>query len=293
MKPNKNHDYLNPKMVTIIITRKCTISCPMCFFGCSPNREEVIPKELALKAIEEINQLHVKTLGITGGEPFLEFDLMKDLVEKADSYGMTPIVVTNAHWATSEEVALSKLNDLRKLGLSWIQISLDEQHQRFIPLERVSNVIKAAKKLNFENIKVIGTSMRNSENFKYYLFSLQEVSGIDLKDIDLLDRPRVSHKSYEDSDQKRYQFSEFIDVKSHLCPKPDCLNEMMIDVNGDLYPCCNNFVGSIGNISVNTFQEIRSYAVGPEHIVFNTLTPALINLMCIEGHLSMLSLPLF
>ena len=76
-------------MVTIIITRKCIIACPMCFFGCSPERGEVISRGLALKAIEEINQLHVDTLGITGGEPFLEFDLMKELVEKAVSYKMT------------------------------------------------------------------------------------------------------------------------------------------------------------------------------------------------------------
>jgi len=228
----------------------------MCFFRCSPKREEVISRELALKSVEEINQLNIKTLGITGGEPFLQFDLMREIVEKATSYGMIPIVVTNAHWAITKDTALNKLGDLRKVGLSWIQISLDDQHQQFIPFERIANVIKAAKELNFENIKIIGSSMRNSENFKYQLFYLQEVLGINIEDIDLLDRPRVSHRYYEDYDQQRFEFAEFVNMEPHLLPKPDCLTEMMIDVNGDLYPCCNNFIGRIGNLYVNTLQDI-------------------------------------
>jgi len=168
---------------------------------------------------------------------------------------MTAIVVTNGHWATTENVAFGKLSSLRDAGLTWIQISLDDQHQEVIPYDRVSNVVKAARALNFADIKIIGSSKGNSENFKYQLFYLQNVLGVDIDEIDLLDRPRVSHQHYTDSNQKRYPVADFVNEAEHLLPKPDCLNEMMIDVNGDVYPCCNNFVGRIGNISTNTLES--------------------------------------
>ncbi len=256
MESRATADYLAPKMVTIIITRKCTISCPMCFFGCSPKRDEVISEGLALEAVDQIHDLNVDTVGITGGEPFLEFELMRKIVARVASYGMTAIVVTNGHWAATEPIALTRLGALREVGLSWIQISLDDQHQATIPHDRVCNTLKAARLLNFSDIKLIGSSRGNSESFKYHLFYLQEVLGLKIDELDLLDRPRISHRDYNDGDQTRFPVADFIKLAPHLLPRPDCLNEMMIDVNGDVYPCCNNFVGRIGTLATHAFKAI-------------------------------------
>lgn len=230
----------------------------MCFFACGPYRNEVISKDLALRTLEEINELKIKTIGIAGGEPFLQVDLMRELIKTASSFGMTTIVVTNAYWAISKDAALTKLDDLRKLGLNWIQISLDDQHQQFIPIDRVANALKTAIELNFEDIKLIGSSKGNSEKFKYQLFYLQEVLGVCIDKIDIIDRPRISHQYFEDSEQVKYSFQELENTESLDLPikKPgDCLTELMVDVNGDLYPCCNNFIGRIGNVSVNNLQS--------------------------------------
>lgn len=260
MRLNVNsHHYHNFNLATFIITYKCPVSCPMCFFACSPNRSEVMTKDLALKTIEEIIELKIKIIGIAGGEPFLQIDLMRELIKKATKNGITIIVVTNAYWAISKEMALSELGDLRKLGLTWIQISLDDQHQKFIPIECVANALKAAIELNFEDIKLIGSSKGNSENFKYQLFCLQQVFGICVDKIDIIDRPRISNQYFEDPKQVKYSFQELENTESLDLPvkKPgDCLTELMVDVNGDLYPCCNNFIGKIGNVSVNKLQSI-------------------------------------
>ncbi len=259
MSVNNSNFYSNFSLATFIITYRCPISCPMCFFACGPNRDEVLSKSLALKTIEEVNELKINTIGITGGEPFLEVDLMRELVKKAASYGMTMIVVTNAFWGTSKKVALDRLEELRNLGLNWIQISLDDQHQQSIPIERVANVMAAAMQLDFEDIKLIGSSKGNSETFKYQLFYLQEVLGICIDNIDIIDRPRTSNQYFEDSEQVRYSFQELESIENLDLPitKPgDCLTELMIDVNGDIYPCCNNFIGRIGNLSANNLQNI-------------------------------------
>lgn len=250
------HDF---SIATFIITYECPISCPMCFFVCGPNRKEVMSKDIALGTLNEINELNIKAIGIAGGEPFLQVDLMRELIRSASLLGVTTIVVTNAYWAVSKEVALNRLGDLRESGLNRIQFSLDDQHQQFIPIERVANALKAAMELSFEDIKLLGSSKGNSEKFKYLLFYLQEILGTCIDRIDIVDRPRISHQYFEDSEQVRYEFHDLKNSESLDLPigKPgDCLTELMVDVNGDLYPCCNNFIGRIGNVSESNLQNI-------------------------------------
>jgi MoaA/NifB/PqqE/SkfB family radical SAM enzyme len=216
-------------------------------------------RELAFEALSEINKLKITKIGIAGGEPFVERDLMRTLVNKAASYGMTVIAVTNAYWATSQRAALNKLRDLRRSGLTWIQISLDDQHQQFVPITRVANALKAAIALDFEDIKLIGSSKGNSERFKYQLFYLQEVLATYIHNVDIIDRPRISHKYFQDSHQVRYSFEELENTESLDLPvkKPgDCLTELMVDVNGDIYPCCNNFIGRIGNVCAENLSSL-------------------------------------
>jgi|GEM_PF-2827800 len=253
---SSSHEF---NMATYIITYKCPLSCPMCFFSCNPQRDETISQELSLKILDQIKELEISFIGIAGGEPFLKLNLMKELIKKAYSYGMTAIVVTSAYWGISYKKALLKLKNLKELGLNWIQISLDDQHQQIVPMEMVANVLKAALKLDFEDIKLIGSSSGNSENFKYQLFYLEQVLGIDLKRIDIIDRPRVSHQYFEDHEQVKYPFEELENIEKLDLPitKPGaCLTELMIDVNGDLYPCCNNFIGKLGNVFIEDIQSI-------------------------------------
>jgi MoaA/NifB/PqqE/SkfB family radical SAM enzyme len=251
--------YHNFNLSTFIITYKCPISCPMCFFAAGPNRKEMLPEFVALKVLEESKKLHIPAIGIAGGEPFLYMDLMSKLIKEAAQSDMTIIVVTNAFWAASEETATQKLRYLKELGLKRIQFSLDDHHQRFIPLENVANALKAAVKLEYDDIKLLGASIGNTGKFKYQLFYLKEILGVDISSIDLIDRARTSHRYYFDEDQERYSFEELEHSDTNDLPvkKPgDCLSEMMLDVNGDIYPCCNNFVGIIGNTYTDNLDEI-------------------------------------
>ncbi len=237
-------------LATFILTRKCPISCPMCFFACGPQRKEMLDRDLALRVLEEVRRLGIHYVGITGGEPTLHMARLTEMIEQATSYGLEPIVVTNAFWGFSQKFALQRLEVLHNSGLRWIQVSVDDQHQSFIPIERVANVLRAASELGFEDIKVLGSSQGNSGNFKYHLVYLQQVLGISMDRIDILDRPRISHQYFEDVDQERYPFTKLGDPSSSdvAISKPgDCLTELMLDVDGSLYPCCNNFVGRIGN----------------------------------------------
>jgi len=257
---NKLNLYHSFRMATFIITYQCPISCPMCFFACGPNRREVLPKDIALNALKEIKNFDIPVLGIAGGEPFTQINYLQDLIYKATSYDMATIVVTNAYWAASEDIAVKILTDLKKAGLNRLQISLDDQHQKFIKMEYVANAVKAARYLDFEDVMLLGTSKGNSEKFKFQLFYLSKFLNINIDDIYPIDRPRSSNRYFKDDDQIRYSFSDLEradDLDLPVGRPTDCLSEMMIDVNGDIYPCCNNLIGKIGNIDKNNITDVN------------------------------------
>lgn len=223
---------------------------------------------MALRTLEEARELEVPAIGIAGGEPFMNPDLLRKLITQAASFGMTTILVTNAYWAASRDEAMSRLSALREWGLDRIQLSLDDQHQEVIPIENVANAARAALALEYDDVKLLGTSVGNTRTFASQLFYVQELLDIPLERIDLIDRPRTSHTYFEDEEQMRYEFSELESAESLELPvrKPgDCLSEMMLDVNGDIYPCCNNFVGRIGNMHVDTFSDMIERLPSNEH----------------------------
>ncbi|MGE5342946.1 MAG: radical SAM protein [Candidatus Omnitrophota bacterium] len=250
--------YHNFSLSTFIITYKCPISCPMCFFAGGPDREETMDRDIALSVLEESKALGIPAIGIAGGEPFLRFELMSTLIENARNLPII-IVVTNAFWATSYDEAINKLKILQEKGLKRLQVSLDDQHQKHIPIERVANAVKAALDLGYEDVKILGSSIGNSETFKYQLFELEHFLGTPVDRTDILDRTRVSHQYFQDDHQRRFSLYEMENADALGLPikKPgDCLSEMMLDVNHDVYPCCNNFVGRIGNASNTSFISI-------------------------------------
>ena len=246
--PGRYHSF---NLVTFIITYQCPLSCPMCFFACGPEKKGSLPRRLISKTIKQSKDLGVFAVGIAGGEPFLKMPLLRDVIMNTAGHDMMIIVVTNGYWAKTEKETTAILKQLKSKGLRRIQVSLDDQHQNVIPIERVANVVKAARDLNFDDIKILGTSQGNSGNFKYQLFYLQEILDTCLDDVDIIDRPRTSHKYFEDPDQVRYSFQDLEKAEEKKLPirKPgDCLSELMVDMNGDVYPCCNNFIGRIGNL---------------------------------------------
>jgi hypothetical protein len=80
----------------------------------------------------------------TGGEPFLDFELLVDVVSHGKRLRAEVSCVTNASWALSEEVTRSKLTRLKECGLTWLSVSVSRFHQEFIGLKRVQRALFAA-----------------------------------------------------------------------------------------------------------------------------------------------------
>ena len=134
------------KNIGVMLTYKCTTACPHCIVRAGPNRTEEVVAEDTLAWIEEAASYrtgYIKGLALTGGEPFFNLDLLRNVSNSGYQHGMVVSVVSNAFWAGSKRKAVRVLSSLP--GLSLVSLSTDSYHQQKIPIEFVINGISAAK----------------------------------------------------------------------------------------------------------------------------------------------------
>ena len=95
--------------VGLLLTFRCNAECRHCFFESGPHREEVMNPDLGIQAIDEAAKLGAEWISFTGGEPFLEQDLLENLIEYANELNLNTEVVSNGFWAETPEKAESAL----------------------------------------------------------------------------------------------------------------------------------------------------------------------------------------
>lgn len=129
----------------LFMTYKCQVQCPHCIVQAGPHRKEQIRKTEALEWLQQLagyDSKRIRILALTGGEPFYDIDLLKDISDTAQGFGLTVTAVTNAFWAGSVEKAVQLLKALP--AISNIAFSTDIYHQECISLENIRNAVAAA-----------------------------------------------------------------------------------------------------------------------------------------------------
>jgi len=87
---------------------------------------------------------------IGGGEPFMDFDGLTDLVcNLSDGGGNVEYVETNASWVTDEKQCELKLRELYKAGADTLCISLDPFHAEYVPIDRPLTLAKICRSIGF------------------------------------------------------------------------------------------------------------------------------------------------
>lgn len=111
------------------MTYACNLRCKHCYIDASCSRANELTTEEAKQMIDELAEIGVPMLGLTGGEPLVREDFF-ELAKYAIDAGLRVIVSSNGTLIT-EEVA----RKLKDLGISYVGISLDgaspETHDGF------------------------------------------------------------------------------------------------------------------------------------------------------------------
>ncbi len=83
-------------------------------------------------------------LHFTGGEPFLNFELLCKAAEIARELKIpSAFVETNGFWAVDDKTAKEKLKLLRSKGLQGIMVSVNPYYLEYVPFERTECAIRA------------------------------------------------------------------------------------------------------------------------------------------------------
>uniref|UniRef100_A0A7C3SJZ2 Pre-heme d1 synthase n=1 Tax=Desulfobacca acetoxidans TaxID=60893 RepID=A0A7C3SJZ2_9BACT len=111
------------------VTQRCNLKCLHCYAQATAR---AAPDELTraegLALLEDLRNFGVPVVLFSGGEPLMRDDLFS-LVERTVAWGIRAVISTNGTLITPEVA-----RDLRKLGLSYVGISLDGTegtHDRF------------------------------------------------------------------------------------------------------------------------------------------------------------------
>src|SRR5262249_3483268 len=90
-------------------------------------------------------RLHPRpALSFSGGEPFLQLELLKELVARAAGFGMASEIVTSAAWVADERRAHAVLADLSQRGLGTLVVSYDRFHEPYVAAWKARAAIEAA-----------------------------------------------------------------------------------------------------------------------------------------------------
>ncbi|MGQ0618661.1 MAG: radical SAM protein [Panacagrimonas sp.] len=167
--------------LALMFSARCNASCGHCSTSCGPHRTESLSRDRIFSLMDEAAALsHSEPLkiGLTGGEPFLDFELLCEIVAHGKRLGAEMGCVTNAYWATSEEKARTLLSTLQSTGLLVLSVSSSRFHEEFVNVGRVERALNAARDIGLQcELKVV--SLRSDVDDEAHIRAWAEAAGAD------------------------------------------------------------------------------------------------------------------
>jgi hypothetical protein len=152
----------------LLLSYKCSAECRHCMYACSPkwkgdwitreDLEEILsqlagrirPSPWGDQTISLNHGLH-----FTGGEPFLNFELLLEAVAMAEELEIpSTFVETNCFWCSDDETTRERLELLERAGLKGILISVNPFYAEYVPFERTERCIRISQQVFDRNVVV-------------------------------------------------------------------------------------------------------------------------------------------
>jgi MoaA/NifB/PqqE/SkfB family radical SAM enzyme len=143
----------------LLLTYKCNARCEFCYYNCSPEQGGLMPVDMAINAWQSLKDLAgdgtpavskvEPKIHITGGEPFLYWDKLIEILREAKKSNLGPVdmIETNGFWAVDEKIVKDRLKVLDESGMRRLKISCDPFHQEYVAIEPVRQLAKTAKEV--------------------------------------------------------------------------------------------------------------------------------------------------
>ena len=247
------------KSVCFLCTYQCNAKCDYC--ECGPNIKTKLSREdIYLYTDQALALGTVAQIVFSGGEPTLLGDDLFEGIRYATSKGLITRVVTNASWGSSAKKANIFLDKLIDSGLTEINLSVDDLHQRWIPLERVRNVFLACQEKEFPCL-IAHKQMNNYKIDKQYL---ERIFGTELITLS-------NDKDYTSTEETRLFSSGAVVPVGRMPSVPDkkdniiylrydrncssVLRDIIIGADHNLLACCGIVTKGIPELTIGDLRQ--------------------------------------
>lgn len=279
MKPN-DKTIKPPLWILLELTHKCPLECTYCYNQLDfANTKDFMSKEDWFRVMEESRAMGAVQLGISGGEPLLNKDLL-EIVKKANDLKFYTNLITSGVGAD-----ISIVPKLKEAGLKTVQLGIQSSDEHTTTL--ITNNKTAFKdKMAFakackdnglqlivntcitrQNIHQIGDIIEMAErlganyleiaNIQYYGWALENINGL-LPTREQLDEAKAITNHYREN---RKDMKVFFVVPDYFATRPKaCMNGwgstfLTINPDGMALPC------NTANTLPLTFPNVKEYSV--------------------------------
>lgn len=160
----KNKVLASPLVVSLQLLESCNLRCRHCYTSAGNEQYRVMELNDVQQIIEQLHDLKIFRLGLTGGETLLYKELNK-VIELASKYNIITTITTNGILLTEK-----KALELKKCGLNHIHISIDgekEIHNKIrgdkISFDKAVKAIEICKKIGLP-VEINYTIMKSNIN---------------------------------------------------------------------------------------------------------------------------------
>lgn len=241
--------------IAVFFTNKCNINCKHCILNANITNDDVFDTiHNTYNIIDGMTKSGIKLIGISGGEPLLFKEHLKNFCQSFKEAKISSMIATNAFWASTFQEADNTVDEIKNWGVRYLVISFDEYHHEYIPAQNVFNAVKAAIKHKIE-YEVHITALNVETVNKYYnLLKDESIFNVCFNAVEIAGRGE--HLDIRNRD--------ITDYKIFSCKK--VINPVIL-LNGDVIACCGLLIAPeykpsiksplyLGNIYVDSLYKI-------------------------------------
>ena len=239
-----------PLWILLELTHKCPLECAYCYNQLDfANTKDAMSKEDWFRVMEQAREMGAVQLGISGGEPLLNKDVV-EIVQKANDLKFYTNLITSGVGAPKGVV--QKLKDA---GLKTVQLGIQSHDKNTMTLI-TNNKSSYDEKIAFaKEVKEAGLQL--IANIQYYGWALKNVNAL-LPTQEQITKAREVTNYYR---KERKDMKVFFVVPDYFATRPKaCMNGwgttfLTINPDGVALPC------NTANTLPLTFPNVKEFSV--------------------------------
>lgn len=222
------------KTVSINLDSKCNASCDHCCFSCSPSStlkmENSYIKDIVLEFSQNPN---IEVISFTGGEIFLNYKFLEELLVITKSYNKKVTLISNGFWGSSRKLLQKFFSDFKKYNVIALTISYDEYHAPFVKLNSVKNIFEYRRKYPEIDVSLNMAVTKDKMSDEILKGLGSSILGVKVTKFPMITVGAAKDKISKENIHNFYNIDKDKDIL--FCPG----YEIVYHHDGEIYPCCS------------------------------------------------------